>query len=412
MAQTPVRFGAVGDIALSGGIGDMMTRHGGSWPFARARPELARAELLFGNMESVSVAPDAPPGSIDESAAVLHSTPSGPSCAGALREAGFGFLNLAANHALDAGSAGLEYTQRCLEAAGIATGGVGRTQAEARRLRVVECGGVSFGFLCYAEDSNYTLGHREDSHAFYELEAVLQDVAENRARVDVLVVSIHADLEFMPTPSAPRLRAAREIARAGAKLVLQHHPHVPQGVEMAHGALIAYSLGNFVFPAHSFPYMRDNGPHTASTFLLLAEVTRQGVVAFDRVPFRIEEPPEERPVPLTGAAAAEMRAHFAQLDAWLQDGEFVRRTWREAAKRHFAAQVRRAASRLETSGVDGVIEDLVCRLCLVAENRSWMEEILAAAQEHWQVQLRNQATWRRPLSLARQDRPAGPAPTA
>lgn len=399
MPHAYVSFGAVGDIACSGEIGRLMLERGGQWPFERAMLELAKADLLFGNMESVSVPPDVPAERFEPGTAVLLSIPPGPFCAQALRQAGFGFLNLAANHVLDAGCVGMEYTQRCLEEAGIATAGVGQTQAEARRLRVVERGGLSFGFLCYAEDSNYVLGHRENSHAFYELESILQDVAENRGRVDILVVSIHADLEFMPTPSLPRLRAAREIARAGAKIVLQHHPHVPQGVEMAHGALIAHSLGNFVFPAHTCPYMRDNGPHTASTFLLLAQVTRKGVTSFERIPFRINEPPEERPAPLAGAAATEMLAYFAQLDAWLQDEAFVRKTWRDISKRHFAIYLRRAAKQLETRGVDDVIEDLVGRLCLVAENRSWMREILEAARENWAVQQRSDASWRRPLAV-------------
>ncbi|MDT8297864.1 MAG: CapA family protein, partial [Spirochaetaceae bacterium] len=33
-----------------------------------------------------------------------------------------------------------------------------------------------------------------------------------------------------------------------ADLVLAHHPHVLQGMELYDGALIAYSLGNFIFP--------------------------------------------------------------------------------------------------------------------------------------------------------------------
>jgi poly-gamma-glutamate synthesis protein (capsule biosynthesis protein) len=36
-----------------------------------------------------------------------------------------------------------------------------------------------------------------------------------------------------------------------------HHPHVPQGIEMHRGGLIAYSLGNFVFDAHTSRYMRE-----------------------------------------------------------------------------------------------------------------------------------------------------------
>jgi poly-gamma-glutamate synthesis protein (capsule biosynthesis protein) len=36
---------------------------------------------------------------------------------------------------------------------------------------------------------------------------------------------------------------------AGADLVVGHHPHVLQGIEVRGHALIAYSLGNFLFPS-------------------------------------------------------------------------------------------------------------------------------------------------------------------
>ena len=393
-----VTFGAVGDIAFWGHTSEQMLTHGAMWPFEKVLPVLRRADLLFGNMESVNVPPGFPKKELDPRG--LISGVPGPDCAAALRDAGFGFMNLAANHVLDAGRVGLEYTRRCLREAGLATGGVGRTQREARRLTVVERQGLTFGFLCYAEDTNYSLGHEANSHAFYTLENVLEDVERCKRVVDVLVVSIHADLEFMPTPSVPRRDNAREIARAGARIILQHHPHVPQGIELRHGALIAYSLGNFVFDAHTFGYMKENGPHTADSFLLLADVTRKGVRNFERVPLRIGEPPNQRPMPLNGREAAKLQRHFAQLDAWLQDDAFVRRTWREIAKDHLALYIRRAAKGLDERGVEPVIEDIVARLCLVAENRSWMNEILLAAKDHWVRQKRNDITYQRPYTVA------------
>jgi len=42
----------------------------------------------------------------------------------------------------------------------------------------------------------------------------------------------------------------------GADLVIVHHPHIIQGVEVYEGKLIAHSLGNFVFDlsyAETFP---------------------------------------------------------------------------------------------------------------------------------------------------------------
>jgi len=33
----------------------------------------------------------------------------------------------------------------------------------------------------------------------------------------------------------------------GAKLIIGHHPHVVQGIEIINGGFVAYSLGNFIF---------------------------------------------------------------------------------------------------------------------------------------------------------------------
>jgi len=375
-----VTFAAVGDVAFYGQIAEDMRQFGLDWPFAQMAAHLCRADLLFGNMESVLIPPDYPQDQIDPKGLICRLP--GPQVAEMLRRAGFDFMNLAANHVLDAGRVGLDYTRQCLDQAGIATAGVGYSQADARRMTVVEAGGMSFGFLCYGEDNNYTLGHTRPSHAYYEPEAVLEDVATCRKDVDILVVSIHADLEFMPTPSLPRLDNSRQIAKAGADIILEHHPHVPQGIERVGRSLVAYSLGNFVFPAHTSDYMKSNGPHTAHSFVLLMEVGPEGVESFERVPFEILEPPEQRPTPLEGDAGQELLRYFDQLDRLLTDREAVQRTWRDVATRHLATYIRRAAER----NVEDVIEELVGRLCLVAENRSWMAEILAMAREHWQRQ--------------------------
>ncbi len=403
MLHDTITFGAVGDIALSGAVAAAATARGLDWPFASMRAQFERADVLFGNLESVFIPDDYPPAEIDPRG--LISRLPGPAAAAALRHAGFDFLNLAANHVLDAGIVGLEHTARVLREAGLATAGIGRTQQEARALATLEKDGVTFGFLCYCEDSNYSLGTRGPCHAYYTRDTVIEDVVRHRQHVDVLVVSVHGDLEFMPTPSVPRLRAFRDIARAGATVVLGHHPHVPQGCELVDGALIVYSLGNCVFPAHSSPYMRRHAPDTSRSFLLLAEVGRDGVHAVERVPFEIGAPPEERPFPLAGPAREGALRRFAELDAHLRDDAFVRRAWQDAAMRRLEtyleqilrhgtrppARWRRVLARLldlPDSGkrridVEWLIDDLVPRLSLTAENLSWMAEILEMGRERW-----------------------------
>ncbi|MEW6355021.1 MAG: CapA family protein [Planctomycetota bacterium] len=389
-ASDMITFGAVGDIAFRGETDKQVSLHGAGWPFEKMLPHLHRADLLFGNMESVAIPPDFPENQIDP-AGLISRLPA-EEIAAAIRRAEFDFMNLAANHVLDAGRLGMDYTKKTLEDAGLVTGGVGYSQAEARALKVIERGGIAFGFLCYGEDSNYTLGHTSPSYAYYEREAVVEDVRKHKGEVDVLVVSIHADLEFMPTPSVPRMRNSRAIAEAGAKIILQHHPHVPQGIEFMHGCLIAYSLGNFVFQAHTSEYMKNNGPHTAHSFLLLAEVGKDGVRSFERVPFEIPPPPEERPTPLDGDARKEMLRYLDELDTMLKDEEIVRRTWRDIAKRRLAGMLKKCAGM----EINDVIEEMVGRLALTAENRSWMEEVLAMGREAWARQQAESDPYHRP----------------
>ena len=322
----------------------------------------------------------------------------------ALVDAGFDVLNLANNHILDGGTLGMFHTRDVVEARGIMTVGVGADQDEARRLRVVERSGLRWGFLCYAEDSNYTLSTSGPCHAYYEPTLVLEDIALARPQVDVLVVSIHADLEFVETPSTHRREAFREFARAGATLVLGHHPHVPQGIEQVGASLVAYSLGNFVFHAHTSAYLRAHLPNTARTFVLLADVSREGVCGFRRVPVQIAPPPNQRPRPAHGAGAEALFAYFDELDRKVADDTIVAANWRTVAVRKLVTTLQGAAARVEPQDALHLIGELL----YVAENRAWIDEVEAAAAEIWREQ-RNHVDPHHSPSFA-SSRPRPPAP--
>jgi poly-gamma-glutamate capsule biosynthesis protein CapA/YwtB (metallophosphatase superfamily) len=82
--------------------------------------------------------------------------------------------------------------------------------------------------------------------------------ALREAGADLVVVQLHGGFQFSEVPSAFLRDASRAAVDAGADLVINHHPHVLQGVEWYDDSLIAYSLGNFVFDqdfASTFPSM-------------------------------------------------------------------------------------------------------------------------------------------------------------
>jgi poly-gamma-glutamate synthesis protein (capsule biosynthesis protein) len=62
-----------------------------------------------------------------------------------------------------------------------------------------------------------------------------------------VVYAIHAGEEYSLRHNALQAEMAHAAIEAGANLIIGHHPHVPQGIEVYGGGLIFYSLGNFVF---------------------------------------------------------------------------------------------------------------------------------------------------------------------
>lgn len=381
------RFGAVGDIVLSGRTASAMKRHGYMWPFEHVAPLLRDNDVLFGNLECALLPDDFPPNAVDPRG--LTSTNDGAS---ALRHAGFDVVSLANNHILDGGTVGMLHTAEVLRSAGIAPTGVGRTQEEARRPTLLNRAGLRWAFLSYAEDSNYTLSTTGPCHAYYEQDTVLEDIAAVRDTVDVVVVSVHADLEFLETPSPARRAAFRAFAEAGATVVLGHHPHVSQGMERVGSSLVVYSLGNFVSHAHSSPYLSPNLPSTAETFVLVAEIGINGVGAVTRRPVIIGPPPDERPAPAHGRARSDLDAVFERLDAAVTDDALVASRWRAVALERAAAACRSLGAARDSDSLVFGLGNLIH----VAENRAWVDELLAVTSERWDQQRAWTAEHQRP----------------
>ncbi len=84
----------------------------------------------------------------------------------------------------------------------------------------------------------------------------------------------------MAYPTSEQKRLAHKFVAAGADIIIGHHPHVLQGVESYEGAIIAYSLGNFLFDTRY--------PERRYSTLLTIEVSRsQGILGFRLIPIYI-----------------------------------------------------------------------------------------------------------------------------
>jgi poly-gamma-glutamate synthesis protein (capsule biosynthesis protein) len=109
--------------------------------------------------------------------------------------------------------------------------------------------------------------------------AIAADVRGARRQADLVVVWFHWGVELHASPDARQLGLATAALAAGATVVLGAHPHVLGPVDRPRRhTLVAWTLGNFVFPS---------GPGaTARTAILDVRLTKQGVAGYDLVPAR------------------------------------------------------------------------------------------------------------------------------
>jgi poly-gamma-glutamate synthesis protein (capsule biosynthesis protein) len=125
-----------------------------------------------------------------------------------------------------------------------------------------------------------------------DLEMIRADVHRTREKVDALVVSLHWGVAFElgPAPDQPEL--AHAVVEAGADLVLGHHAHILQGVEVYAGVPIFYSLSDFVFD------YGENDPRMGrrETMLLRATFGREGLERVALCPAMMSARADPRPV--------------------------------------------------------------------------------------------------------------------
>jgi len=286
-AEPTVTLTAVGDILLDRGIAKKIEKFGIDYPFAHVGDELRKADIAFGNLEC----PLSKDGVKVTKPFVFRAKPEYAEC---LEKAGLDMLSLANNHALDCGRDGLVETQKHLKARGIRWCGAGATHAAAQVPEVMEVRGLKIAFIGYCDFMPEGTFWREDrpTIAMADAERVTTAVAAGRKAADVVVVSFHWGVEYSTRPSKRQIELAHAATDAGADLVLGHHPHVLQGLEVVPAgkskagrrSLIAYSLGNFVFDS---PQKWTKA--TANTMLLRCKLNKSGLVSAEVVPARIEE---------------------------------------------------------------------------------------------------------------------------
>jgi len=236
-----------------------------------AKPIFKQGDILFGNLAS-------PLSDKGERQVGKSNRKISPEKLSVLTDAGFDIMSFANDCHLDQGDSAFFDTIERFTRVNIPLVGVGRNIDEARKPVILERNGVKVAFLAYSSVAPVGYEARRDTpgcaplraSTFYEqvdrnpgsppriitltnkddLAAMIDDIAKTKSSADVVIISMHWGVHYVPALIA---MYQREIAHAaidaGADLILGHHPHIVKGIETYKGKVIFYSLGNFVMPA-------------------------------------------------------------------------------------------------------------------------------------------------------------------
>ncbi|KAA1194130.1 CapA family protein [Pseudohalioglobus sediminis] len=176
----------------------------------------------------------------------------------------YSMLQLANNHILDCGQAGIDVTLERLERDGIDWVGINPEESDAAQGRIIEVNGIRIGWVAFTFSVNFRPFPEGKDYLVnfvpFHLErnpdtaAITRQIRWCREQnCDVVILGLHWGLEFEIYPHPEQLQWAREFAEAGADLIVCHHPHVVQPIEYyrtrrdpARHVPIIYSLGNLM----------------------------------------------------------------------------------------------------------------------------------------------------------------------
>ena len=275
-----VLISLMGDVMMDRGVGSLIDIHGPDYPWEGVRDTLRKSDISLLNLETSIGSANIP---IEDKEYVFQSKPE--SIVG-LINASIDGVSIANNHSMDYGKEGFLETIINLEKNGIKYSGGGRTIEEALKPAIWDVNGIKVGFLAfsrvipqmswYATDKTPGIASGYDYYA----ESVAACVTQVKEQVDFLIVSTHWGKELAEHPQESDMKFAKLLIDNGADVIMGHHPHVLQGIEIYNNKPIIYSLGNFVFNSRGF---KSN-----STMITNIEINKQGIIHMKIIPVEIK----------------------------------------------------------------------------------------------------------------------------
>ncbi|MEX0930779.1 MAG: CapA family protein [Candidatus Paceibacterota bacterium] len=218
----------VGDILLARDVEMKIKQYGTAYPFSNIT-EFLTAHVIVGNFEAAIPVLHKPTPHFNTQFSVNKEL------IPALRAAGFTHLSLANNHSYDFEAFGFDNTQATLRSAGI----------------------VAFGNPLHIDATSITYMNVDDVQValialstidtVIDIDSLLPVIQEAGRNSDMQIAYVHWGNEYELQNSDLQRNLAYDLADLGIDIIVGHHPHVVQNIEVYKNTPIFYSLGNFIF---------------------------------------------------------------------------------------------------------------------------------------------------------------------
>jgi poly-gamma-glutamate capsule biosynthesis protein CapA/YwtB (metallophosphatase superfamily) len=242
--EASATFLSVGDIMLSRNVAATVQKSGDvNLPFLKMADILKSTDFNFGNLET----PVAEKNPTIGGHSLVFSSPQ--DYVRPLKTYNFQILNLANNHALDKGLAGLNFTNSFLDGLGIKHVGVGNNLDGAWQPQTVEANGIKICFIGASYSSINDNGKTTNEYLarIEDLDNLKSAIRNSQSLCNFVVATMHAGTEYVRKPNDAQIKFAHAAIDFGADVVIGAHPHWVQTIEKYNNKYIFYSLGNFIF---------------------------------------------------------------------------------------------------------------------------------------------------------------------
>ena len=196
----------------------------------------------------------------------------------------FDVVTLANNHMFDFGQAAFQETLDVLDKNQIRHLGAGNSLEEAKKPLILTVKGLTIALVNFSEGEDLTGADTAKPGVMgWDLSLMEEAIKGLKGSVDFIIAISHCGVEYIPFPPPYVTNAFKQMADAGADVVIGHHPHVPQGISVYNGVPLCYSLGNFVF------YQNTRLVHRKQGYMVKLVLEKHLPPALELIPYEIHD---------------------------------------------------------------------------------------------------------------------------